>query len=59
MPELSALLAKRAALVAQHAGLLDQAREAIHTRGYFSAYAESPSTRVWGEAAPAEGLAAF
>ncbi len=52
MPELNAL-------VAQHAAGLDRAREAIRSRDYFSAYAESPSTRVWGEAAPTDGLAAF
>lgn len=38
---------------------LDQARLAIRTREYFSAYPESPSPRVYGENAAAEGKAAF
>ncbi len=48
-----------AALIARHAPLLAQAREAARTREYFSAFAESPSTRIWGEAAPPDGRAAF
>ena len=47
------------ALVATHAPLLAQAREAAHARTYFSAFAESPSTRIWGEAAPTDGRVAF
>src|SRR3954463_12857468 len=38
---------------------LDGALEAIATRGYFSAYPESPSPRVYGESAAADGQAAF
>jgi phenylacetic acid degradation protein paaN len=48
-----------AALVATHADLLAQARVATHARTYFSAFAESPSTRIWGEAAPTDGAIAF
>jgi len=48
-----------AALIATHAPLLAQAREAARTRAYFSAFAESPSTRIWGDAAPPDGRAAF
>ena len=47
------------ALIATHTPLLAQAREAARTRAYFSAFAESPSTRIWGEAAPADGRIAF
>jgi phenylacetic acid degradation protein paaN len=47
------------ALIATHTPLLAQAREAAHTRAYFAAFAESPSTRIWGEAAPPDGRAAF
>jgi phenylacetic acid degradation protein paaN len=46
-------------LLAAHLPLLEQARVAIHERGYWSAFTESPSTKVWGEAAPAAGLTAF
>ena len=38
---------------------LDQAIDAIRTRAYFSAFAESPSPRVYGEDAAPSGLAAF
>ena len=48
-----------AGLVASHRPLLEQAQVAIRDRGYFAAFAESPSTKVWGEAAPATGKAAF
>jgi phenylacetic acid degradation protein paaN len=47
------------ALIATHAPLLAQAREAARARTYFAAFAESPSTRIWGEAAPPDGRAAF
>ena len=47
------------ALIATHTPLLAQAREAARTRAYFSAFAESPSTRIWGDAAPTDGRAAF
>ena len=46
-------------LIVKHAALLAQAREAARTRAYFSAFAESPSTRIWGEDAPPDGRAAF
>jgi phenylacetic acid degradation protein paaN len=38
---------------------LERAREAIRTRDYYSAFPESPSPRVYGETAAADGLAAF
>ena len=44
---------------ARHRPTLDQAVEAIRTRGYFSAFPESPSPRIYGETAAADGLAAF
>jgi len=47
------------ALIQTHAPLLKQAVEAIHTRGYWSAFPESPSTRIWGANAPDDGKAAF
>jgi len=43
----------------RHRETLEQAVEATRTRGYFSAYPESPSPRTYGETAAAEGLAAF
>src|SRR3954471_14119827 len=42
-----------------HRDTLDQAVEATRTREYFSAYPESPSPRVYGETAAADGQAAF
>ena len=42
-----------------HRALLEQALEAIAARGYWSAYPESPSKRLYGETAPADGEAAF
>ena len=44
---------------ARHRETLDGAVEATRTRGYFSAYPESPSPRVYGETAAADGQAAF
>ena len=38
---------------------LEEAREAIRRRDYYSAFPESPSPRIYGESAAAEGLAAF
>ncbi|HEY5846525.1 MAG TPA: phenylacetic acid degradation protein PaaN [Microlunatus sp.] len=38
---------------------LQEAREAIRRRDYYSAFPESPSPRIYGETAAAEGLAAF
>ena len=42
-----------------HREVLEQALEAISNRGYWSAYPESPSKRVYGETAPQDGEAAF
>jgi phenylacetic acid degradation protein paaN len=46
-------------LFARHADTLARARTAIRERDYFSAYPESPSPRVYGETAAADGQAAF
>lgn len=46
-------------LLSQHAARLDQAKHASATRTYFSAFDESPSPRVYGETAAADGKAAF
>ncbi len=43
----------------RHAALLDGAREAIRTRGYWSAFVEVPSESKYGEGANARGRAAF
>jgi phenylacetic acid degradation protein paaN len=48
-----------AALVAKHSERLDAALAAIAGRGYWSAYPESPSPRVYGEGAAEAGRAAF
>jgi phenylacetic acid degradation protein paaN len=48
-----------AGLLARHRQLLDDALAAIGSRGYFSAYPESPSPRAYGETAAADGQAAF
>jgi phenylacetic acid degradation protein paaN len=48
-----------ASLFASHRETLDNAVEATRTRAYFSAYNESPSPRVYGETAAADGKAAF
>jgi phenylacetic acid degradation protein paaN len=42
-----------------HRETLEQALAAIRKRDYFSAYPESPSPRVYGETAAADGQAAF
>jgi phenylacetic acid degradation protein paaN len=52
-------LAPGADLLGRHREKLDRAREAIRTRAYYSAYPESPSGRIYGEAAAGEGKAAF
>ncbi len=44
---------------AQHRGLLDMAVATIKSRGFWSAYPESASPRVYGETAAADGKAAF
>ncbi|MEO6144936.1 MAG: phenylacetic acid degradation protein PaaN [Dermatophilaceae bacterium] len=46
-------------LVHAHRETLQQGREALASRGYFSRYPESPSPRVYGENAAPDGLAAF
>jgi phenylacetic acid degradation protein paaN len=51
--------AERAALVAKHKERLDAALAAIAGRGYWSAYPESPSPRVYGEGTAEAGRAAF
>ena len=43
----------------RHQALLQQATEAAAKRGYWSAYTEMPSPRVYGETAADEGKAAF
>jgi phenylacetic acid degradation protein paaN len=47
------------ALFDRHRETLDAAVAAIASRGYYSAYPESPSPRVYGESAAADGEAAF
>jgi phenylacetic acid degradation protein paaN len=51
--------AGRTALVAKHKERLDAALAAIAGRGYWSAYPESPSPRVYGEGTAEAGRAAF
>jgi phenylacetic acid degradation protein paaN len=46
-------------LLDKHRQRLDAAVSAIASRGYYSAFDESPSPRVYGESAAAEGKAAF
>ena len=46
-------------LITRHQQTLDDALSAIRTRTYYSAYPESPSPRVYGETASADGLAAY
>ena len=48
-----------ATLLERHREILDGALRAITTREYYSAYPESPSPRVYGETAAAEGQEAF
>jgi phenylacetic acid degradation protein paaN len=43
----------------RHKALLDQALNAIRERGYWSAFPESPSPKVYGEGAAEAGKAAF
>ena len=47
------------ALLEKHRERLDSAVRASSTRGYYAAFDESPSPRVYGETAAAEGKAAF
>ena len=46
-------------LVEAHRESLQQGREALASRGYFSRYPESPSPRVYGEHAAPDGVVAF
>ncbi|GAB3124305.1 phenylacetic acid degradation protein PaaN [Novispirillum itersonii] len=46
-------------LVAKHQGLLDKAIEAAAARGYWAAYPEMPSGKIYGETAKDDGEAAF
>src|SRR5256885_11653190 len=46
-------------LLSSHRERLNGALKAIHDRGYHSAFPESPSPRVYGENAAADGKAAF
>ncbi|KAB2918418.1 MAG: phenylacetic acid degradation protein PaaN [Dechloromonas sp.] len=46
-------------LFEKHRPLLDGAVNAIHTRGYWSAFNEMPSPKVYGETAPADGKQAY
>ncbi|HSS70268.1 MAG TPA: phenylacetic acid degradation protein PaaN [Casimicrobiaceae bacterium] len=43
----------------RHRALLDQALKAISARGYWSAFPESPSPKVYGEGVPEAGKAAY
>jgi phenylacetic acid degradation protein paaN len=43
----------------RHKATLDQALQAIATRGYWSPFSEMPSPKVYGETANADGKAAF
>lgn len=47
------------ALVTKHSELLEQAQRVARTREFWSAFPESPSPRVYGEEAAADGEAAF
>jgi phenylacetic acid degradation protein paaN len=49
----------REALFAKHRTTLDQAMQAARSRGYFSAYPEAPSGRIYGETAKADAEAAY
>ncbi len=46
-------------LFARHRTMLDDAVRATRSRGYHSAFPESPSPKVYGDSAAADGLAAF
>ena len=48
-----------AAFFDRHKDTLDKAVAAIHARGFFSAYPEMPSGKVYGETAKDDGEAAF
>ncbi|MET0208058.1 MAG: phenylacetic acid degradation protein PaaN, partial [Burkholderiaceae bacterium] len=46
-------------LFERHRALLERAVQAIHERSYWSAFAESPSPKAYGEGAAESGKAAF
>jgi phenylacetic acid degradation protein paaN len=46
-------------LVEKHQAVLEEAIEALATRSYYSRFPESPSPKVYGETAAADGLAAY
>lgn len=46
-------------LLDQHKAVLDEVRHAFQTRSWYSRYPESPSPRVYGETAAADGAAAY
>ena len=46
-------------LFEKHQATLDAAVNAIHTRGYWAAYSESPSPKVYGESAMEDGKRSF
>ena len=48
-----------ATLFTEHEQKLQQALDAIQNRGFFSAYPEVPSGKIYGESAKADGKAAF
>ena len=52
-------MSNAADLFAAHEKMLREAVEATHTREYYSAFNESPSPRVYGENAAADGKAGF
>jgi len=43
----------------RHQDLIEKAVQAAKVRGYWSAFSEMPSPKVYGESAPADGKAAF
>ena len=46
-------------LFERHQGLIERAVQASAERGYWSAFSEMPSPKVYGESAPADGKATF
>ena len=42
-------------LFERHQGLIERAVQASAERGYWSAFSEMPSPKVYGESAPADG----
>ena len=46
-------------LVEKYQQVLDEASAALASRSYYSRYPESPSPKIYGENAAAEGLAAY